>query len=382
MSKSAERVYLKRKLGEKMGLKYILSSFTPLLLVFLIVAILAFSITFIISFSDAIDRMIVLLGSGSLSSSEEIQLDLLPQGSFIDYTKRGEGILYGENGENLAYLKGFDSGYFDGERGLKLKLEADDSLSGNTLYISSSLSRNMDLAIGDKLTLLLYEEEQNRTRPVLMTVKGIFDSGYAQLDKYMAYVDNSLLDGSGAYEILLPLSVDVDAVQKALLENGYYTETYKELYSALYSNVQSSIQILYIILASVALLSAFFSSDIAKVYLDRDRKDIAALLMLGMDEKRVQKLYAKLTSVSVLMSSILGTIMGIALSFITPDIISLIAKRNPTLFEYYITGFEVRIPALAIASMIALMLVVSYLSQRISLKNIIRGNLASLVENE
>ena len=365
-----------------MGLKYILSSFTPLLLVFLIVAILAFSITFIISFSDAIDRMIVLLGSGSLSSTEDIQLDMLPLGSFVDYTKRGEGILYGENGENLAYLKGFDSGYFDGERGLKLKLEADDSLSGNTLYISSSLARGMDLAIGDKLTLLLYEEEKNRTRPVLMTVKGIFDSGYAQLDKYMAYVDNSLLDGSGAYEILLPLSVDVDAVQKNLLDRGYYTETYKELYSALYSNVQSSIQILYIILASVALLSAFFSSDIAKVYLDRDRKDIAALLMLGMDEKRVQKLYAKLTSASVLISSILGTIMGIALSFITPDIISLIAKRNPTLFEYYITGFEVRIPALAIAAMIALMLVVSYLSQRISLNNIIRGNLASLVENE
>lgn len=365
-----------------MGVRYILSSFTPLLLVFLIVAILAFSITFIISFSDAIDRMIVLLGSGSLACYEEVPQDILPDGSSVDFAKSGEGILYGENGENLAYLKGFDPGYFDGERGLKLKLNADDSLGGNTLYISSSLSRSMDLSIGDRLTLLLYEEEKNRTRPVLMTVKGIFDSGYAQLDKYMAYVDNSLLDGDGIYEILLPLSEDVNAIQDNLYNQGYYTETYKDLYSALYSNVQSSIQILYIILASVALLSAFFSSDIAKVYLDRDRKDIAALLMLGMDEKRVQKLYAKLTSVSVLLSSLLGTAMGIALSFFTPDIIGAIAKRNPSLFEYYITGFEVRVPVLAIAAMIALMLIVSYLTQRISLRSIVRGNLASLVENE
>ena len=78
MSKHAENVYLKRKLGEKMGFKYLLSSITPLILVFLIVGILSFSLTFIISFSDAIDRMIVILGSGSISTYEEVPLSMLP----------------------------------------------------------------------------------------------------------------------------------------------------------------------------------------------------------------------------------------------------------------------------------------------------------------
>ena len=382
MFKSAESAYIRRKLGERMGWRYILSTFTPLLIVFLIVAILSFSITFIISFSDAIDRMIVLLGSGSLNSYEDIPSSLLPSGSRVDYVKTGEGILYGENGESLSYLKGFDSGYFNGERGEKLKLEADESAKGNTLYISSSLSRSMGLSIGDRLTLLLYENENNRTRPVLMTVKGIFDSGYAQLDKYLAYVDNSLLDGIGSYEVLIPQGVDVDSVRGELAREGYMTSTYKELYSNLYYNVQSSINILYVILVSVALLSAFFSSDIAKVYVERDKRDIASLLMLGMDERRIQKLYSMLTLISVLLASLLGVVFGILISYSTPDIISLISKKNPALFEYYITGFGIRVPFAAILSMVILMLAVSYATLRLSLKRINRANLLVLVENE
>ncbi|MBQ2259450.1 MAG: hypothetical protein II339_04205, partial [Spirochaetales bacterium] len=137
MSKHAENVYLKRKLGEKMGFKYLLSSITPLILVFLIVGVLSFSLTFIISFSDAIDRMIVILGSGSISTYEEVPLSMLPEGSSVDYVKTGEGILYSENGESLAYLKGFDEGYFDSERGSAMNLVEDASLNGNTLYVSA-----------------------------------------------------------------------------------------------------------------------------------------------------------------------------------------------------------------------------------------------------
>lgn len=365
-----------------MGFRYLLSSITPLILIFLIVGILSFALTFIVSFSDAIDRMIVLLGSGSLSSYEEVSLDMLPAGSRVDYVKSGEGILYSENGESLAYLKGFDEGYFDGERGEKMKLVEDVSLKGNTLYISASLSRDLSLNIGDRLTLLLYEEDKNRTRPLLMTVKGIFDSGYAQLDKYLAYVDNDLLSGEGVYELLVPPGEDVDGISDRLADNGIFSATYKETYSSLYSNVQSSIQILYVILLAVALLSAFFSSDIARVYIDRDRMDIAALMMLGMEEKRIRLLYSKLTLISVCIASLVGTIAGIALSHMTPFIVELIATSDPTLLEYYITGFEIRIPYLMITAMIVIMMAISYITLHCSMKRIKRGNLASLVENE
>lgn len=365
-----------------MGFKYLLSSITPLILVFLIVGILSFSLTFIISFSDAIDRMIVILGSGSISTYEEVPLSMLPEGSSVDYVKTGEGILYSENGESLAYLKGFDEGYFDSERGSAMNLVEDASLNGNTLYVSASLSRSLSLEIGDRLTLLLYEEDKNRTRPLLMTIKGVFDSGYAQLDKYLAYVDNSVLSSSGSYEVLIPAGEDVDEVSNALIDNGIFASTYKENYSSLYTNVQSSIQILYIILLAVALLSAFFSSDIARVYLDRDKMDIAALMMLGMEEKRIRLLYSKLTLISVLIASLAGTIAGIALSHMTPWMVGKIAEADPALLEYYIIGFEIRIPYLMIGAMIVIMLLISYVTLHCSMKRIKSGNLASLVENE
>ncbi|MBQ2258793.1 MAG: hypothetical protein II339_00875, partial [Spirochaetales bacterium] len=233
-----------------------------------------------------------------------------------------------------------------------------------------------------RLTLLLYEEDKNRTRPLLMTIKGVFDSGYAQLDKYLAYVDNSVLSSSGSYEVLIPAGEDVDEVSNALIDNGIFASTYKENYSGLYTNVQSSIQILYIILLAVALLSAFFSSDIARVYLDRDKMDIAALMMLGMEEKRIRLLYSKLTLISVLIASLAGTIAGIALSHMTPWMVGKIAEADPVLLEYYITGFEIRIPYLMIGAMIVIMLLISYVTLHCSMKRIKSGNLASLVENE
>lgn len=365
-----------------MGIRYLLSSLTPLLLVFLIVSILSFSITFIASFSDAIDRMIVILGSGSILTQSEVDTKDLPEGSSVDYVKTGEGILYGENGESLVYLKGFDTGYFDGERGEKIKLYSDPDIKGNTIYISSSLSRLMDLDILDRMTLLLYEKDKDRTRPVLMTVKGIFDSGYAQLDKYLAYVDNSLLSGDGAYEVLLPAGCDIEGIQDALMEKGIWSESYREIYSALYTNVQSSIQILYIILAAVALLSAFFSSDVARVYVDRDKSDIAALLMLGLPGARVRMLYSKMTLIASSIASIAGIIVGIAISYATPALIRGLSRYNPSLFEYYITGFDITIPYSTLLVMFAMMLLFSFATLYLSLKRVGRDDLSSLVENE
>ena len=76
------------------------------------------------------------------------------------------------------------------------------------------------------------------------------------------------------------------------------------------------------------------------------------------------------------------TVFGIFISYSTPDIISLISKKNPALFEYYITGFGIRVPFAAILSMVILMLAVSYATLRLSLKRINRANLLVLVENE
>ena len=218
------------------------------------------------------------------------------------------------------------------------------------------------------MTLMVYEEEKNRARPVLVTVTGIFDSGYAQLDRYLCYVDYSLLGGDGEWEVVLQDNNETDKRAQELWEKSIWCETYKDKYSSLYLNVQQSVTILYVILVSVALLAAFFSTDIVHVYLSRDWRDIAALSILGMAKERIRRIYLILSLRSVMAASLLGTIIGLVLGSLSPLLIKAVAISNPWLVEYYISSFSVKVPWSAIILMILAMALLSLLTLFISIR--------------
>ena len=367
MRNEGERLYGERKSGKGMRGSYILSHYAPSLIVFLIVMTLSFVMVFISSMTGAIERMIVLLGCGSVESTSYVDVSEY-RNAKIDEVKAGDGILYASSGKSLVHLKGVDlEEYFSGERGTGMKLAVTDESFRNEIIISSTLASSLELSVGDQMTLLLYETEKGRARPVLMTVKGIYSSGYAQLDRYLAFVDISLTDSDSTYEILLDRNEDIDSFLSRLWKDGIYAESYRMKYSSLCTNVDQSIMILYVILIFVALLAAFFSADIAHVYTSRDRRDIASLRLMGMSEKSVRGIYRRMTINTVAVSSLLGTAAGLLLSLLSPSIISLVARKEPGLIEYYITSFTLSVPWSSIALMLLLMLLCSSVTLRFEL---------------
>lgn len=378
MKNDGERLYLGRKCGKGMSPGYVARHYFPSLIVFLIVLTLTFVMVFISSMTGAIDRMIVLLGCGSIETETIVDVSSY-DGAVIDEVKTGDGIIYAESGKSLVHLKGVDiPQYFSGERKEGMKLVLSDESYKNEIIISSSLASILELETGDQMTLLLYESEKGRARPVLMTVKGIYSSGYAQLDRYLGFVDISLLDGTSSYEILLKKGDDVNAVLKSLNADGINAVSYREKYSSLCTNVDQSIMILYVILIFVALLAAFFSADIAHIYTSRDRKDIASLRLIGISEKRIMVIYRKMTLSSVFISSFLGICGGLLLSLLSPSMISFVALKEPQLIENYITSFTLSIPFSSIIMMLIAMLLCSSLTLRIELRR--TGNVELIKE--
>ena len=367
MRNEGEGLYLERKEGVKMGVKWTLNSLVPALLVVLITALLVFAMVFISSMTTAIDRMIVMLGSGNIVSYDDCDISSWKSAEKFHVTS-ASGVVFSDNGKSLVNLKGIEEGYFDGERGETLKLEEMDLEGRNPIYISKTLALRLKLDFGDTMTLMLYETEKNRARPVLVTVKGIFDSGYAQLDRYLAYVDYSLIGGDGEWEIILGDNSETDKRAEELWEKGIWCETYREKYSSLYLNVKESVTILYVILASVALLAAFFSTDIVNVYLSRDYRDIMVLSILGMDTKRIRRIYLILSLRAVMVASLLGTVIGLILGSLSPLLIKVVSIANPGLVEYYISSFSVTVPWSAIIIMILSMALLSLITLYISLK--------------
>ena len=380
MKSDGERLYIGRKRGRGMGVKWTLSSLLPALLIFLITAVLVFAMVFISSMTTAIDRMIIMLGSSSIVTGEEVDVSSW-SGASINKTREGEGVVFTEEGKSIIRLKGVNESYLQGEREEALKIVRSGKEVKNAIIVSTTLARKLNLELGSSMTMMLYEKEKNRTRPILMTVTGIFDSGYAQLDRYLAYVDFSLLDGEEEWEILLDQKDDLEKRCQELEELGISYKTYREKYSALYLNVRQSVSILYIILAFVALLAAFFSTDIVSVYLSRDRQDIAALRLLGMEEKRIRRIYLSLSLFAVAISALGGTVLGLLLGLLSPSLIRIVASSNPGLVEYYISSFSVTVPTMELLLMVLAMVVLSAITLFISLSTSGRKELMAIVSD-
>ena len=380
MKSDGERLYIGRKRGRGMGVKWTLSSLLPALLIFLITAVLVFAMVFISSMTTAIDRMIIMLGSSSIVTGEEVDVSSW-SGASINKTREGEGVVFTEEGKSIIRLKGVNESYLQGEREEALKIVRSGEEVKNAIIVSTTLARKLNLELGSSMTMMLYEKEKNRTRPILMTVTGIFDSGYAQLDRYLAYVDFSLLDGEEEWEILLDQKDDLEKRCQELDELGIPYKTYREKYSALYLNVRQSVSILYLILAFVALLAAFFSTDIVSVYLSRDRQDIAALRLLGMEEKRIRRIYLSLSLFAVAVSALGGTVLGLLLGLLSPSLIRIVASSNPGLVEYYISSFSVTVPTMELLLMVLAMVVLSAITLFISLSTSGRKDLMAIVSD-
>ena len=380
MKSDGERLYIGRKRGRGMGVKWTLSSLLPALLIFLITAVLVFAMVFISSMTTAIDRMIIMLGSSSIVTGEEVDVSSW-SGASINKTREGEGVVFTEEGKSIIRLKGVNESYLQGEREEALKIVRSGEEVKNAIIVSTTLARKLNLELGSSMTMMLYEKEKNRTRPILMTVTGIFDSGYAQLDRYLAYVDFSLLDGEEEWEILLDQKDDLEKRCQELDGLGISYKTYREKYSALYLNVRQSVSILYLILAFVALLAAFFSTDIVSVYLSRDRQDIVALRLLGMEEKRIRRIYLSLSLFAVAISALGGTVLGLLLGLLSPSLIRIVASSNPGLVEYYISSFSVTVPTMELLLMVLAMVVLSAITLFISLSTSGRKELMAIVSD-
>ena len=135
-------------------------------------------------------------------------------------------------------------------------------------------------------------------------------------------------------------------------------------------NIRASLSVMHLVLAAVAILAAYFSSDIAEAYTSRDRKDIRELMMLGMSSRDIRGIYFLITLAAVAAAAIAGAAAGLILSSFSPMLLSAVSSSGSSLLDYYVTSFTLRIPLGAIALMILMMLSVSSLSILMTLRRI------------
>ncbi len=297
---------------------------------------------------------------------------------------QGNALAYSATGTQMIRLKGVSSDYFTPERMSQLHILSDSSRTTERqgMLISSAMAEALHVSIGDSLALMVVPDTATTAvRPVLMSVSGIFDSGYRELDQQLCFIDQEYAGklfnaASSQYlEILadrLP-SDDLPSVVgrlEALLQQPHVFRTWYEAQPTLSANLQVSQQMILGVFVVVAMLAGFFVASIAQEFMQDDKQSIATMKLLGATNGTIRRIYSSIVLSLTCASLGIGFFLGLLLGVNMGPLLSLLADRRLPVLSWYLLDFAVIIPWKELLVVIAVLIMISALSVQFSLRRI------------
>ena len=110
-------------------------------------------------------------------------------------------------------------------------------------------------------------------------------------------------------------------------------------------------------------------------YIERDRRDIAFMLLMGTSSREMESCYVRITLKRVVVAASAGTILGLVLASIAIPLLShLDASAFPAL-QSYVTNFSLHVPVLMLIAMVIAMLLSASVSLHLSLRKALGSSL-------
>ena len=361
MKDSATIEYIKRKIGSKQSFKWRVNTLLPLLLLIFITAILLFSLILVHSMSKAIEDNLIALGGGHITAYSPTE------SAICDKTRVSNGLIYSKDNTNLVRFKGVEDDYFSSDKSDMINLVISDEESNlKKIVLSEMMAKSLELNIGDKTAILLYDQALGRVRPVYVFVSGIYSTGYKEFDQNLVFCDISLLGGSYIYEITT--DEDVDLLLEEMRSKGIDAYSYKEINYGTYNNLIVSKTIFNFIAVLIALLAGLFSISISNEYILRDKRDIASAQVIGFSKKQIASMYQKITLSLVAIALALGTILSLIMANLTLLILPKLDVMQYPALQNYILNFNLEFPLLPMVISLFSLFLVSFISLHISLR--------------
>ncbi len=367
MANEALRLYAGRKTGRGQPLSWRLRNLLSTFLVLAVSLALSFALVFISSMGSGVDEVLQLLGSGTLYSTAEIPAQLLPDDARTDVVQSTSAVLYSGSATALATVKGVDDDYFFPRRAEALDLvTVENSTSLQPVVLSETMAHELGVSCGDRIAMMISDSALARVRPVFLFVQGTYNTGYGEFDSALVFTSRQVTGSRDGWEILI--SGDSQGLVSCLTAAGYQVTDYRQMYSQIYQNLVLSVSLLQVIVVLIAFLAGFFSLSVAAEYIERDRRDIAMLLIIGVQRRAMASVYVRITMKRVAIACLAGMALGLVASYLfIPLLSSLDAWEHPAL-QSYVTNFSVRIPYASLAFSFAALLASSYVSLLVSMK--------------
>lgn len=192
-------------------------------------------------------------------------------------------------------------------------LEPDDR--GGVL-IGKRLANNLDLAIGDDISLLINTSGEQPDE-VTFTIRGLFDTGLPAFDETTIFLPlakaqtfSQVGERASAVVVILHDQEDADVVAAALNTPGLTIKTWRDLTQLMLQTMESAMGILYIFyLIILAIVAVVVSNTLLMSVFERTR-EMGILAALGLKGRQIMTMFMLESAILGALGVLLGVILG------------------------------------------------------------------------
>ena len=251
------------------------------------------------------------------------------------FSNSGEGIIISKEYTKGIVLRGYNEKDF-----IKLNVVTKGQLTGdannlnqNNISIGRELSFDLDLNIGDKISIMSPSGIEtiigNLPKQEVFIVSSIFESGLADFDSNIAFVNLDKLDNFFDYkkedrnlEIYLknPSNItDVKIIVQKIF-NDEFVYTWADMNSSLFSALKVERNVMFIILSLIIVVAAFNIISGLTILVKNKTRDIAILKSIGVLNKSITKIFFLVGVTIGTTATIFGIFLGVMFSLYIENI--------------------------------------------------------------
>ncbi len=263
----------------------------------------------------------------NINNSNLQKLDLISKNLVLSNT--GEAILIKKNNSKGIILRGYENKDF---RNLEIINKGNflgnkEKLIKNYISIGKELSFNLDLKIGDSITIMSSAGLQTiiGTLPKQKTfiVTSIFESGLADFDNNIAFINLKTLEeffnlseNERNLEIYLHNPQKIDS-QKSIIQTIFPDEfiySWSDMNKSLFSALKVERNVMFIILSLIIIVAAFNIISGLTILVKNKTREIAILKSIGVLNKSIIKIFFLIGVIIGTTATIFGIILGVTFS--------------------------------------------------------------------
>ncbi len=267
--------------------------------------------------------------------------------AFNIFSNDGEAVIINKNNTKGLLLKGYSAKDFSS---LKIinnqEFFGSKDLNNNSISIGRELSFNLNVDIGDNITIMSPSGVQTLVgslpKQESFKIISIFDSGLSDFNENIAYINLETLEvffdknkEERFLEFYFQNPKDIE-VHKSNLLNLFPDElvyTWADMNKSLFSALKVERNVMFIILSLIIIVAAFNIISGLTILVKNKTRDIGILKSIGVTNNSIKKIFFLVGFTIGTSATIFGIIIGTLFSYYVENIREFISKTfEVTLF--------------------------------------------------